>query len=396
MMTFWQWVVDCFTGPHFWATVALVAGSIWVLALFLSYYFFSPQIWIERYRKVSGLDHTGFFLELLFCVGLTYTCYRIAVFSYPEAGDAMRAGGWFTWTTIILLGLAMIVVVVQNIHTSRSELPKEIQESHPELYQQFEANWEEQVKGLQWQYLYYVWASLAGWWLLIVAVLLFFHGSLHDLSRLVDQNTALGDFAPVATGGLDETKIMASEQSVLAFTEFRETLLRVVNKALIPLGLFMLLFYLFLGTRYQDLYAPSTRDYYRYFACFFMLICLPVLLGFGYYQLVSAAEVVNNQFEAVAQSALATPPTPHTGTFNDLREKLTERASVGGFLLRMASSWGGILVLFQFVLSGIGKRAFRWSLFQNLIPRSLGWATERTRALFSNPDDLNRSAETTL
>lgn len=380
-------LVASLSGPNFWAVVVPTLGGIWAIALVLSYYQNPPRLWIERFRKIEGLDHTGFFLELLFCVGVTYTCYHLAAVSWPAAGAAFRAGGWETWGAVVSLAGVAVVAIVQSLHTSGAEFPREIQEQYPHLYREFAADWENQVRGLRWQYGYYVFASVVGWWLLVVAAGLFLYGAIGDLGRLEQLRAELNTYALPVGEKLDEAQLQAGQRTLLAFTDYRENLLQVVNAALVPVGMFMVLFYLFLGTRYQDLYAPSTREYYRVVACFFILFCLPAIVIYGYVQLASASAEVTQQFQAVAQAALRGPVGPHLGELNELQNNLVERASVGGFLLRMASSWGGILVLAQFVLSGIARRVFRWSLFSNLVPRSLGGLSARLRAVLTRPDE---------
>src|SRR5262249_1208659 len=61
--------------------------------------------------------------------------------------------------------------------------------------------------------------------------------------------------------------------------------------------------------------------------------------------------------------------------------------SVTGFVWRMASSWGGLLLFGEYLFGWLIKRFGKWSVFRNLIPqmRPVDWGRSVGRAIFSEP-----------
>lgn len=419
------------TGILSWSAVAIwsflaVAMSVASFAsLMASYYpdrfggWTDPSfLWTQRYRIIRGVDHAGMWLEVVFSLLLALNMFGLAVFVYPETAQAMLSLGWYTWVTIALLAAAGIYTAYFCFSAShQAELANEVRQCQPKIVaklrqrvadelevpvadltdEEFLGTWQLESKRLTRIYYCYVVHSVLTWWMLAIGILLFAGGAWSDYWRLsvaVDGLYAAQVVSPDepltgGAGGIDDAALGDGQRLARRFTNFREQLLGVVNRFLGTIALFSLLFFWLLGTRFQDIFALTTQNIYRSIACVFLLFLLPGIVVFGYVRFVTVAEWVHSQFHDLDAIAAEGSSPGHLEQFGELRERVIESASVPGFMARIASSWGSVLILLQFVVSRIEAHRLDWKFTKKLIPdaRLVRNVRSRLGLFFTDPDE---------
>ncbi len=401
------------SGVEIWLLIAAGFAALGIAVLFASYYPSAETsfLWTERYRKIRGTDHTGIWLEVVFTVLLALNMLGLATAAYPDAAKQMLAGDSLTWKTLTLLALLAICVLWHNFSSwHQSALTDEISECRPDIVvklrqqtaadlgkpvenvtdAEFDQRWREETARFKGIYNIYALYSILSWWMLLIGFLLFGvgawgqYGTLSVATQeLVSIDIVNRDGAPVQDFGASEQ--LKCQQLVREFFNFREVLLGAVNKFLLSIALFSLLFSWLLGTRFQDIYAPFTRDVYRCIACFFLLFLLPGIVIYGYVHFVRTTDSVIEQFHRVDDQLGTDMELADVSAFNEFRQRMVDEASISGFATRVASSWGSVLMLLQFVASRIGATRVR----ENLFPKSplMEAVKLRVKLFFTDPKD---------
>lgn len=401
-----------------WLSIAISFTGVGIVMLMASYYptaFFrwteTSFLWTERYRKIRGTDHTGIWLEVVFTILLAVNLFGLATAAYPGAAHEMLAWGPVTWLTLTVMGVIALLIIGRNFSdTHQSALLDDIRKCRPDIQvklrrqtaadlgkpvenvteAEFEQRWEDEATQVTRIYNCYAFYSVIAWWLLFISFLLFGRGAVaqFNTSRIATQelvrlnNDIVTGDGTRAFGTKEQHKC---EQLVRTFFSFREVLLLAVQKFLLSIALFSLLFSWFLGTRFQDLYAPTTRNVFRCIACFFLLFLLPGMLLYGYVHFVRTAATVNDTFHRLDNQLAENIDLGEIKAFNEVRQRMVAEASVGSFAASVFSSWGSILMLLQIVASRIGVTRVR----ENLLPdfAAMEAAKLRVKLFFTDPRD---------
>ncbi len=440
--------------PYCWIWAAITLGFLAAsfLSLMASYYphrFLrsSPPslLWTERFRKVRGLDHTGVWMEFFFAALLAVNFFCLAYLVYPDAAMHLMEVGWpLAWHLVLLVVLAAIVLVKLLSASHQREVVDEIRQGHPKIMQTLRADeatrrgidmsnlgeqelrerLETEAGRLRQLYKFYAIHCVVAWWMLGGGTFLFVFGVLEQArGRLAPTRIQLEQAADLDSIRFEQEKessedgveriqarLRWGEALLERFVQYREILLRFVNQFLGAIGLFSLPFIWLLGTRYQDLCMPSIRRTYRSLASVFLLLLLPGIILSGYFVFASTSRHVEKQFARIVTTIswngdeqedapdLSRVPYLELAHLNDLRSRFLDEASLPGFLGRVAGSWGGTLIILQFLLSRVGASRIEASVWDSLIPdfRFIQAIRERAKLIFADPrsDILWETTET--
>ena len=229
----------------------------------------------------------------------------------------------------------------------------------------------------------------------------------------MNSNDSSDDFAVSKDRRYVDARLRWGEVLLLRFVDYRQVLLHIVNQFLGAVSLFSLPFLWLLGTRFQDIFAPSTQRIYRSVACVMLLILLPSVIIVGCILFASVGGYVQGKFKQLEESTshstdgktsadcseddstvalrrqLQRLSADELQRLNDLRGRFLDESSLPGFLARIVGSWGGILMAIQFLASRAGAKRIETSIWRRLIPNFdfVVAATSRLKLLFTDPED---------
>lgn len=404
----------------FWGRISISAVLVCWGVLYATYCLFPSRIWREAFRKVRGIDHTGYWIEIVFVTGLGFGVFALARI-HPHSAEQIAPGGtyWIIALSVFLIGGLVISVsnfvltmpeIFDGIRRGRTPLQEyrrkmvlecweEERKLDPDRAPRSEDElWDREYGDLQRAYYPYAVYSIVSFSLAVAALSIFVLGSIHDSHAIGAHKRTLAAIAHEAESNVPpENRIGAAARLMTAFNWYREKLLDVTNRFLGALGIVLALLAWMLGTRYQDLYAPSTVNLFRWCGTVCLFVLLPGVFLFGYIQLISAEELVRQPFILEQQRIIDLTQNQRDiagrdfaselKEFNDYYDRIIEKGSVPAFLARMASSWGGIFVLLNLALARIEFNNFSWSFVRNLKPTNawVGQMSERFELFFANP-----------
>ena len=374
-------------------SVLFLAGSIGV---FLCYYPLGTRIWKHRFRIVEGTDHVGPVLEIGFLCLVLGIVFLLSEFIYPHAGE-MVITQIVNLERTLLTGIILVLVVflvVVNVFICFINSPKEIFEefssdpSFREVYQSIveEGKWEREKKCLRISYVPYYLYGVTSWLGYLFLLVLVFSGFFSDVKDLNEFTNDYGkvDFSAIDSAAgpskqIDFKAITAEEENellananiqIIRFSAYQELLLDVVIRMVGACALVMLTFVWFLGTNFQKIYTPTVVTMCRY-AALITMMSIPVVVLVFYFRFYFWERDTSLAFTSTALQ-ISIDAGHNAGLmqkFNEVHNEFLNREAQYNFWLRIGSSWGGVLLVIEYLFSYIQKRFGNYNFFDGLRPR---------------------------
>jgi hypothetical protein len=252
--------------------------------------------------------------------------------------------------------------------------------------------YEKEVRRLRLAYVGYVPFIVVVAFSLFTAFCLLAAGEKDNFRRLGGEEAKIGSFVFTAAGDfvpstppvreIDDRVIHQAYNLVVSYSNYQDLAVRISTQALGVVAILFPLMFWFLGTTFQNAFIRAAAQVQSIIAIVFLFVVTPLFLILLYTELVKTSQMVFQQFVSIMTPAVVSESGPERlKTLFDLREAFVERYSLRGYWIQLVSSWGGVLILFQLMLSFIRKRVVKSGIFTSLYERG-GQAESFLKAIF--------------
>lgn len=363
-----------------WYLIAPAALLIGVASILMTYYKpFVTDIWIRRYRMYENTDHVGSILEIIWMAALVAILFLVAVVFFPDQGRLFLSHyGRAWWFQAIVAGL-FLLVCFSSFVTSPQEIIDDVKKRYPDEYAKIDSERKERAR-IRVQYLFYVpWIMVANL-AIIISLLLFGIWTVTQYRMILGWGDRfLSASLPPGAGGLVEQTVYQAQSLILIYADFHRVLMSIATHFLGILVLILIVFIWYLGTNFSSLYNIFSLKIYRLVVKTLLFLVLPAILAAFFFQLMKGSDFVDDQFRTAlaregGEMALLSPDrvaeqAALTKTMMEIQKDFDDQYSLSRFWTRLASSWGGVLLLLQALLSYLQKRIWDSSLIYRLFPK---------------------------
>ncbi len=391
-----------------WTALCGVAAAVGLLSIAYVYYGpFSGGIWRYVFRVQRGIDHIGPVLESVFVLLCVLSLFLISRVVFPAAvmDAALRdlfASAWYLGILAGFLGVALLFCLLIGPPAAAQEFKHRAprlagdpgyDKLHARLYEDpKKGQYEKEVCRLRLAYIGYVPFIVVVAFSLFTAFCLLAAGEKDNFRRLGGEEAKIGSFVFTAAGDfvpstppvreIDDRVIHQAYNLVVSYSNYQDLAVRISTQALGVVAILFPLMFWFLGTTFQNAFIRAAAQVQSIVAIVFLFVVTPVFLILLYTELVKTSQMVFQQFVSIMTPAVVSESGPERlKTLFDLREAFVERYSLRGYWIQLVSSWGGVLILFQLMLSFIRKRVVKSGIFTSLYERG-GQAESFLKAIF--------------
>ncbi len=368
-----------------WILICLVGLIIGILSIKFSYY--PPlvsEMWIKNFRIIKNVDHVGPILELIWIFLLEILLFIVSVLIFPDQLHKFLNIYWkSSWFILIFISMVAIIFF-NNLVMGHPRISKKIERNYPDFEKELEkkGSLKKETKRLRVLSLIYSFSTIIVSASILIAFVLIISGESINFQKLSDIKSQL------LSSGFSDAKVSLSadtnyhmKQLVLLFSKYYHEMYFIISQTLGVLFLISFTFMIYLSTNWQEVCIPSGIRIQRYLSIFLLFIVIPgtiifflnnffVTSNFIYSELNKVFEPSSYFFAKMSEVDIG-ERFNNLNTFLYIKENFSDQYSFGKFWIKILSSWGGILFIFQIVFSFIQKKIGIISFFSKLFPKGL-------------------------